>query len=188
MKRLLLAATIALPMTGFAQDGGNSSRPELSYSYGELRYLDTDGGGDGLRLRGSYALQDNWLIVGGLTSIDLRRNVDVTTIQVGAGYVFDLDSGMDLVGTLEFVNTDVDTPFGGGDDNGFELAAGARGMVTDQLELRAMVHHVNLDNNDTFIEAAGDYYFSDKLSAGASLEFAGDVDIFSIGVRLYFGR
>ncbi len=87
---------------------------------------------------------------------------------------------------MRFVNSEVDTPGGDADDNGFALSAGARGWVADGFEVRGAVRHVNLDNNDTYLELAGDYYFSDTFSAGASLEFAGDNDVFSIGVRLYF--
>jgi len=185
MKQLPLAVVIALPLSALAQEGETQSR-DLSYTYAELRYLDTDGGGDGLRLRGSYALDDEWIIVGGLTSLDFSRNVDATTIEIGAGYVYDFDGDFDLVATLQFVNSEVDTPGGDADDNGLSISAGARGTITDEFEVRGAVHHVNLDNNDTYLELAGDYYFSDTFSVGASLEFAGDNDVFSIGVRLYF--
>ena len=185
MKKLLLALVIALPLSALAQEEVTQSR-DLSYTYAELRYLDTDGGGDGLRLRGSYALDNNWLIVGGLTSIDYSRNVDSTTIEIGAGYVYNFDDDFDLVAALQFVNSDVDTPGGNADDNGFSLSAGARGMVTDEFEVRGSINHVNLDNNDTYLELAGDYYFSETFSVGASLEFVGDNDVFSIGVRLFF--
>lgn len=174
---------MVLPLSVSAQE---TETRTLSYTYAELRYLDTDGGGDGFRLRGSYALDENWLIVGGLTGVDYGRNVDATTLEIGAGYVYNFDNDFDLVGSLQFINSEVDTRFGDADDNGFLLSAGARGLVTDEFELRGSINHVNLDNNDTYLELAGDYYFSDQLSAGASLEFAGDNDVLTIGVRFYF--
>ena len=45
---------------------------------------------------------------------------------------------------------------------------------------------INLDNSDTYLELAGDYYFTAQFSAGLSLEFAGDTDAFTIGARWYF--
>ena len=48
------------------------------------------------------------------------------------------------------------------------------------------VNHINLDDSDTFLELAGDYYFTEQFSAGISLEFAGDNDAFTIGARWYF--
>ena len=45
---------------------------------------------------------------------------------------------------------------------------------------------VNLDNSDTYLELAGDYYFTEQFSAGISLEFAGDTDSFTIGARWFF--
>ena len=176
---------LALPLSALAQER-QPRTPLLNYTYAELRYLDTDGDGDGLRAGGSFAIDENWLIVGGLTSLDFGRNVDLTRIDVGAGYVHHFDQDFDIVATLQFVSTDVDTPAGGRDDNGFFLSAGARGMATDDFEVRGTVNHVNLDNNDTFLELAGDYYFSERLSVGASLEIGSDDDVFSLGVRLYF--
>ena len=183
MRKLLLAVAMLLSLSVSAQE--TETRP-LSYTYAELRYLDTDGGGDGFRLRGSYRLDANWLIVGGLTDVDYSRNVDATTLEIGAGYVYNFDDDFDLVATLQFLNSEVDRPSGDDDDNGFLLTAGARGLVTDEFELRGSINHINLDDNDTYLELAGDYYFSDQLSVGASLEFAGDNDVFSIGVRFYF--
>jgi hypothetical protein len=185
MKNSLLAALLMLPISIHAQQEQARSS-ELSYTYAELRYLDTDGGGDGLRLRGSYQLSDGWLIVGGLTSVDYSGRVDGTTVEIGAGYVYNFDDDFDFVATLQFLNTEIDTPFGSADDNGFALSAGARGKLTDEFEIRGSVNHINVDNNDTFIELAGDYYFSDSFSLGASLEVAGDDDVFSIGARFYF--
>jgi hypothetical protein len=187
--RKLVLAVIVLPIPAMAQEEQTQTQ-DVRYTYGELRYVDTDGSGDGLRLQGSYAIDSNWLIVGGLTDVDYPRGVDSTTIEIGAGYVYDfegdLDFDLDLVGTLQFVNSEVDTPVGDRDDNGFHLAVGVRAMVIDDFEVRGSVNHVNLDNNDTYLELGGDYYFSERISAGASLEFAGDNDVFTIGARLYF--
>ena len=42
---------------------------DLSYTYAELRFVDVDArGGDGIRINLSYELENNWMIVGGLTS------------------------------------------------------------------------------------------------------------------------
>lgn len=185
MKKYLPVFALTLPITVLAQEQGSQPR-ELSYTYGEVRYLDTDRGGDGLRVGGSFSLDNNWLIVGDLTSLDYNPNVDVTTIEIGAGYVYDVDGEFDVVATLQYVHSEVETPFRDVDDDGLALSAGGRAMVTDEFEIRGFVHHINLDDNDTYLELAGDYYFSEKFSAGLSLEFAGDNDVLSIGARLYF--
>ena len=60
----LLVQGIAVSQTVEEQQVG------LSYSYAELRFVDVDpGGGDGIRLNGSFDLDNNWIIVGGLTAL-----------------------------------------------------------------------------------------------------------------------
>ncbi len=177
----LLAHGVAIAQTAGEQEVG------LSYTYAELRFVDFDDrGGDGIRFNLSYDLNNNWIIVGGLSSFDFNNNVDSTTVEVGGGYVWRYADEYDLVTTFRFVQTDIDTPGGNSDDNGFAFSAGARGMLAPQFELRGSVNYVNLDNSDTYIELAGDYYFTRQFSAGASLEFAGDADAFTIGARWFF--
>jgi hypothetical protein len=181
---LLTAAAVIAAGPVMAQP---PERADLSYSYAELRFVDADDNdGDGLRLNGSFALDDNWLVVGGLTEIDYDRGVDATTLEVGAGYVWHYREEFDLVGTLRYVDLEVDLPGGSADDTGFALAAGARGWLAPQFEWRGFVHHVNLDDSDTFLELAGDYYLTEEISVGLSLEFAGDNDIVTIGGRWFF--
>jgi len=184
-KTLGLALLLVLHSTAFAQS--NSAAPaDLSYTYAELRFVDLDNGGDGLRVNGSYDLGNNWIIVGGLTSVDFNSNVDANIFEIGGGYVFHYTPEWDLFGTARFVKANYDTPGNSGDDSGFAISAGTRGFLTPQVELRGTVNHINLDNNDTYLEVAADYYFTRQFSAGVSLEFAGDSDLFSIGARWFF--
>ena len=182
VKTLILCAGVLLQSTGWAQ-----TAQSLDYTYAELRFVDVDvAGGDGFRLNGSFELDNNWLVVGGITALDFNNDVDTSTLEIGGGYVWNYSAKFDLVGTLRFVRIDVDTPFGDGDDNGFAVSIGPRGWVAEKFEVRGSVNHINLDNSDTYIELAGDYHFSPQVAAGATLEFAGDTDVFTIGVRWFF--
>jgi hypothetical protein len=58
--------------------------------------------------------------------------------------------------------------------------------LTPQFEVRGSVNYINLDNSDTYLEIAVDYYFIEQFAAGVSLEFAGDADVFTIGGRWFF--
>ncbi len=186
MRLLFLLVGLLVQGVAIAQTT-EEQQVDLSYSYAELRFVDVDTrGGDGIRFNGSFELENNWLIVGGLTSLDFNNNVDSTTVELGAGYVWHYSEDFDLVSSLRFVQTDTDTPGGNFDDNGFAFSAGARGLLTSQFEIRGSVNHKNLDNSDTYLELAGDYYFTEQFSAGLSLEFAGDTDVFTIGARWFF--
>jgi len=186
MKMLFVFAGLLVHGIAIAQ-AAEEQEVGLNYTYAELRFVDLDDrGGDGIRFNLSYELNNNWMIVGGLSSYDFNNNVDSTTVEIGGGYVWRYANEYDLVTTLRFVKTDIDTPGGSSDDSGFAFSAGARGLLAPQFEIRGSVNHVNLDNSDTYLEVAGDYYFTEQISAGVSLEFAGDSDAFTIGARWFF--
>jgi hypothetical protein len=191
MKTLALLAGLLVHGVALGQStespAAESPATNLNYTYAELRFVDVDSNsGDGLSFKGSYDLNNNWLIVGGITSLDFNNNVDATLIEIGAGYVWDYNADFDLVATLRYVNASIDNPGGDDDDSGFALSAGTRGMLTPQFEIRGSVNHINLDDSDTYLELAGDYHFTPRFSAGLSLEFAGDTDVITIGGRWYF--
>ncbi len=186
MKMLFLLAGLLVQGVAIAQTV-EKKQTDLSYTYAELRFVDVDfRGGDGLRLNGSYALQNNWLIVGGLTALDFDNNVDITTLELGAGYIWKYSDDFDLTSTLRIVRSDIDAAGVSTDDTGFGLSAGIRGLLSPEFEIRGSVNHINLDDSDTYLELAGDYYFTENFAAGVTLEFAGDTDAFTIGARWYF--
>jgi len=186
MKMLLLVTGLLLQGIALAQTD-EVQKVDLSYTYAELRFVSVDtNSGDGIRLNGSYQLDNNWMIVGGLTTLDFNNDADATVLELGGGYVWHFSKTFDLLSTLRFVRANIDNPGGSSNDNGFAFSAGARGLLAPQFEIRGFVNHTNVDNSDTYLELAGDYYFTDRFSAGASLEFAGDVDAFTIGARWFF--
>lgn len=186
-KLLLITAAMALQTTAMAQSLQKDDAGNLSYDYLELRFVDVDDSdGDGIRFAGSYQIDEEWILVGGLTTLDFDFNVDSTVLEIGGGYVWNYSDDFDLVSTVRYVRVDVDTPFGDFDDSGFALSSGIRGFVAPQFEIRGSANYIDVDDSDTYIELGGDYYFTDQVSAGITLELAGDADVFSIGARWYF--
>ena len=133
MRILFLCAALLVHGIAVAQTT-DRQRVDLDYDYLELRFVDVDdNGGDGFRFNGSYELENNWLIVGGLTALDFNSNVDQTVIEVGAGYVWRYSRDFDIVSSLRFVRADVDDP--GAD--GHALLGDDRGLtVCMSLPLR----------------------------------------------------
>lgn len=162
-------------------------QPALNYDFAELRYVDVDAnGGDGLQLGGSFRFGGNWLGLGSLTRLNFNNSVDSTTLELGAGYVWPYRPDWDFLASVRIVRTDVDFPTGSADDTGVRLTGGVRGLIAPQFEVRGAVQHVSVDNSDTYLELAGDYYFTPSIAAGLSLEFGGDVDVWTLGARWYF--
>ena len=91
-----------------------------------------------------------------------------------------------MVSSRRVGQIDAETPGGNFDDTGYALSAGTRGLRTPQFEISGFVNNINLDNRDTYQELAGEYYITDRFSAGVSLEFAGDTDAITIGARWFF--
>ncbi|MEM1438602.1 MAG: outer membrane beta-barrel protein [Pseudomonadota bacterium] len=163
---------------------------DLSYNYAELRWVDTElesVDGDGFQIGGSYELSDQWLVVADLSAIDYDFNVDVTTFSVGAGYLVRYDERFDFVGYARLIRANADFTGGDEDENGYAISAGTRAKPADNIELRAFLNHVDVFDRDTFIELGGDYYFDPRVSVGATLQFAGDADTLTLGVRWFFG-
>lgn len=186
MKILILLAGLLAQGIAVAQSA-QQPHADLDYSYLELRFVDVDAdNGDGIRFSGSYDFGNHWLLVGGITSLDFNDNVDVTTVEIGAGYVWHYTDDFDFVSTLRYVSTEIDNPVQSVDDDGLAFSAGVRGLLTPEFEIRGSVNHITVGNSDTYLELAGDYYFTKQFAAGLSLEFAGDTDIVTIGARWFF--
>ena len=181
---LFLLAVVA---SGFAGAQEQRQPARLSYSYAELRFVDVDeNDGDGFEFNGSFELGSNWIVLGGVTLLDFDSNVDSTTFEIGGGYVYPYRSNFDLLGTVRFIRTDVESPFGDFDDSGVAVSAGVRGMFAPNFEVRGLVNHVNLDDSDTFLEFAVDYHFTNRVAAGLSVDVGGDSDVWSVGGRWFF--
>lgn len=175
---------------------GSAMAAEFDYTYADLRYIDTeiDGGqfnadGDGFELGGSIDVAPSVHIFGRYQALDFGSGIDVSAFQVGGGYAMPLKDGADLVGRLSYIDGKVDTPFGDADDNGFGFSAGIRNLFTPQIEGRAFINYVDLDESgdETSLELAGDYFINDQVSLGASLQLGDDVTSWSLGARWYFG-
>ena len=182
-KTMAGAALIALAAAAGATD--------LSYDYAELRWVDTEiesVDGDGFQLGGSYEVAEQWLVVADLTAVDFDFNIDITTFSVGAGYVVRYDERFDLVGYARLIRANADGPGGDNNENGYSIAAGTRAKPIENVELRAFLNHVDVFERDTFIELGGDYYFDPRFSVGATLQFAGDADTLTLGIRWFFGE
>lgn len=146
--------------------------------------------GDGFEIGGSLELAQSVHMFGNFRTLDFGSGVDVSAFEIGGGYAMPLNTGTDLVARLSYIDGEIDTPGGGDfDDSGFGFSAGARTMFTSQIEGRAFVNYVDLDESGDEIsfEIAGDYFLNDQIALGASLELGDDVTSWTIGARWFFG-
>jgi opacity protein-like surface antigen len=182
---LALLANLALTTTSaLAQTAAGSG---FSYNYIDARYVSFDDNGfdgDGLRVRGSFQLQDNLLLVGSVALVELDDvDADATVLSIGGGYTFALYDQIDFLGTAEIVRADVD---GGDDDTGYALSGGVRAQLIDNLDTRAALNIIDVSDSDSFISLDADYWLSDVLSAGIGFDLGSDTDEIRIGARFSF--
>lgn len=195
--RALLITAVLLPALSQAQQE-STTRPQSSqfnYSYVELAYDESDfdlgGGGDidgdGLTLSGSFEINDEWHVFASYGSADLDFGIDIDTWALGGGYAFPLRDDVDIYGRVLYINTEADVPGPADpDEDGLGLQARIRAMITDELEVEGGIQHLDVGDSDTSLQVAARYHFTEQLSAGIGLTFAGDTDGLGINARFSF--
>lgn len=170
------------------------------YTYGQLGYVnidvdDVDVDGDGFSLGGSVAITDMIHLLGSYEDGELDGggvDADLSRLRLGGGVNFAVTPTTDLVGTLYYVNYELDGPGPiDADEDGFGLTGGVRSMLTPALELNGAIRYEDLGgdiDDETSLLVGGVYSFTPAFGAYASAEFGDDITEIGVGVRLYFGK
>ncbi len=188
MRTFLGFVTLAL-LPGFAQAEG------FDYTYVEVGYIsadfDTAGisiDGDGFGINGSYAITDDYYLFVGYSSLGFDFSIDLNQLAVGAGWHYGLSPTIDFVGTLAYLDAEVDSPVGSISEDGFGIGIGVRGKLNSTFEWEAGIEYSDVGGSDTSFGVDGRYYFTDTVAAGAGITFDDDVTVYAIGMRLEFGQ
>jgi hypothetical protein len=192
MRKYVVSATMLLATLS---SGISSSLYAIDYTYIEGRfiidaeldgdYIDDDG--DGVRFAGSFLVTPDLYLFGKYDDVELDdTDIDFSLLRVGAGYIHPLDATWDANVSFAYASYEADGAGGDEDDSGFELSGGVRGMFKPEIEVRAMLNYLDIDDSDTYFTLGGDYYFMPNVSAGIELDMAGDYETFSIGAKYYF--
>jgi len=166
---------------------------EMSYSYFDLAYAETDldGGptGDGFAGRGSIGFGENFFGFADYLNQDFGP-IDVDVWSVGLGGHLGIAENVDLVGRFGYLQAEASAGGLSADEDGYVAAAGLRGRVSDQLELEGNVIYRDLSGSgysgDTAIAVGGRYYFTPALAVGAEYEHNDDGETIFAGVRFSF--
>jgi hypothetical protein len=188
---LIGVAIFALPLAASAAEN-------FSYRYVDIaRYMeaeiDSDGvdvDGDGIQLRGSLPVYQNFFAVAEYESLDLDGGIDATRLLIGAGGHWPLGPNLDLVARAGVVSYEID--FGRFDDDDTGLFAGARirTIVAPKIEVEAGVEHFEFEvaglDGDTYIIGEARYNFTSQWSAGAIITLGGDESVIGAQGRFNF--
>ncbi len=182
---VLAAASAATTATG----------AELRYDYLEGGYqsvdLDNPGvDGDGLFVAGSVLVTQSLFLAADIDYVDFERGVDARSIEIGGGVRLPLAPDLDLVLGGGYVDAEVDTRFGDFNDDGLFLRGGVRWLLTEQIELNAVLKYVDLDESgdDLGGELGAVIHLQPQLALLAGVEIADDADAVRLGLRYHFRR
>ncbi len=165
----------------------------IQYNYAELRYIidadvnDSDIDGDGYAFGGSIRIDELFYAFADYESLAFDLNIDTTIVQGGMGFIVPFDK-VNGIAELALVHGDADSNLGGLDETGYRLGAGVRGYITPDLELRATFNRIDLDEDDSYLTLAGDYFLSKDFSVNITKEWSAEVERLAIGIRYYLGE
>jgi len=166
---------------------------DISYNFLRLDYLNTevdvgpfDVEGDGPELQGSLEVSDMFHLFAGYQSIDFDFGVDGTAYEVGGGYRHSFTPATDFIGTLSYIDVELESSGGDFDDSGLGLSAGIRHLFHDRFEMLGRLNYVDLDDSTTSVEFRGDYFLTDQWALGGGLELGDDTTTWLIGGRYNF--
>ncbi len=180
MKTSHIAAAVATSLCLLQADPAAAS--DLNYNYVELGLLlkadwdDVDG--DGIRLRGSFEMANNLLLIGELSRLDFdgpfNVGVDYDAFSVGAAYVMRLNPMLDVITSISVGRVAADTRFSSESDYGVSLAGGMRGRLAPQVEGFGRLVFESYEDSELYVEGGALYQFNKQFSVGGELQLGND--------------
>ncbi len=187
MKRTLLA--LALSAAAISAQASDINYNYVQGNYGEI---DIDGAKlDGFGIEGSYKFNDNFYGFAGYDKFD-KNGASLSESNLGFGYAKSISDKTDWISELSFVRNSVDIGFGNFSDNGYRVATGLRGMVSDKVELNGKVSYTDVgDFGNGFGAGVGAvFHVNDSFGLTAGYDYADrdstDFNGWNVGARLSF--
>jgi len=188
MKRTVLFAAIAaafVPGVVLA---------DMNYTNLEVNYLDLEVGdgftvnGDGFELAGSFELNDQFHLYGSWQDQSLDFGIDGRTMELGAGWSHGFNDKLDFVGTLSYVDAELEAAGNTASDDGLAIGGGIRSRLGESFEIDAGLKYVDFDESgsDTGLSLGARYYFNDSMALGASMDSNDNADTLRLGFRWEF--
>ena len=190
-KLLGAAAIFALPLAASAAENFSYRYVDVArYMEAEIDSDDVDVDGDGVQLRGSLPVYQNFFALAEYEALDLDGGIDTTRFLIGGGGHWPLGPNLDLIARGGLVSYEVDAGRFDDDDTGLFIGARIRTIVAPKVEVEAGVEHFEFDvagiDGDTYIIGEGRYNFTSQWSAGAIITIGGDQSVIGAQGRFNF--
>jgi len=197
-KRLLLV--VACIWLGMVAQPANAKG--LNYTYAEIgpAYADADHvDGFGVTAAVSYAAMDFvhvklaysrfFLDVDDLSTPGTELDVDLDRFLIGVGGNYSVTEKIDVLATVSYIDAEFSGDIPSESDDGYQIDAGIRALVTKKLELNATGTSLHIDGDtDSGFGAGAVYKLKKKLSLTGNGRYLSDDDEleFFAGLRLKF--
>lgn len=173
-------------VTALALATGTAQAATFSYDYieGGFGEVSDAGDADGIYLGGAKSIDSQFGLLGSLGIIDYSGG-DGLVLRGGGLFHKELQSNLDLVGTLELVYSDYEFGPFSDSDIGLAASAGLRFELQDNFQLEGKLTLTEVDPFDDGLGLqAGARYFLDKqLSAAAGIASDTEYDGIWINIR-----
>lgn len=193
MKRIPIIIAVGCLAAPFAASA------EFDYTYLEGGYerLEVDGideAGDGIGVRGSLAVSDNFHLLGGVHSAEFEVgpvDVDFDSWEAGIGYNRAIGPNVDFVGSLSYVGADLSfndeaLSVFDVDGDGYRADAGLRGRLAPAFELDGGIRYTDVDEGDETSAYVRGLFGSGSVRLLTEVEAGDDGEIYLIGGRVDF--
>lgn len=190
MRKILLAGCIAMPF---------AAQAEFDYTYLEGGYerQEIDGfdeAGDGLGVRGSLAVADNFHLLGGVHSTEFEVgpvDADFDAWELGIGYNRAIGPEVDFVGSLSYVGADLsfnddELSVFDVDGDGYRADVGLRGRLAPAVELDGGIRYTDVDNGDETSAYVRGLFGTGSVRLLTEVEAGDDGEVYLIGGRFDF--
>lgn len=162
---------------------------------------------DGFGINASYKLGDKFFLSASYQDISGDRgeddnyyaiDLDAELLRVGFGLHGAISDNVDWVVSVDFTRIDTDEVASesdgseiesiSGDDNGYIVDLGVRGLLNDSLEYSVALVQSDIGESETGFRVGGRYHFSDSgFSIGADyVQYASELDLVEVGFRYQF--
>jgi len=179
-KKLFAGAILSVLSFGALADTPSFNNIEIGYSN-----IDFDGLPDfsGFEIKGSKELSENWYLAGDYTDVS-EGGFSLSLTTFGFGYKNDFSDSSSYFAEIDYARLDAD---GGVDESGYEISFGVRSMLSNELELKAAIEYLDIDNEDTtYLVLGSAYNFTDNMALYADYKYESDVSEYGVGVRFSF--
>ena len=195
MKKLLLASALLLSV-GSVQADQSPKWDSVGISY---QTVDIDGDElSGFGVSGSKLLGEDFFAVASYSyagdEIEIYNSdldLDLYSLSAGFGYRYSLTQNADIFGIVSYESMEAEVSYEDESEseteNGYGLQIGVRTLITEQIELGASIHYIDIaDTTETAFSASALFNFTDQFSAGVGYNTVDDVDTLSVSAVYFF--